>query len=76
MREPMAEFAGVAVFLIIGTGVDCQVVLSTDPAIASSQKGVSRVSRERWYVLSLFYFLELSVRKLRLGYWSYIGRMG
>ena len=47
MREPMAEFAGVAVFLIIGTGVDCQVVLSTDPAIASSQKGVSRVSRER-----------------------------
>jgi len=39
MREPMAEFAGVAVFLIIGTGVDCQVVLSTDPAIASSQRG-------------------------------------
>ena len=37
MREPIAEFAGVAVFLIIGTGVDCQVVLSTDPAIASSQ---------------------------------------
>jgi aquaglyceroporin related protein len=39
MREPMAEFAGVAVFLIIGTGVDCQVVLSTNSAIASSQKG-------------------------------------
>ena len=46
MREPMAEFAGVAVFLIIGTGVDCQVVLSTDPAIASSQRGVSRFSPE------------------------------
>jgi hypothetical protein len=30
---------------MIGTGVDCQVVLSTDPAIASSQKGVSRVCR-------------------------------
>jgi len=39
MREPMAEFAGVAVFLVIGTGVDCQVVLSTDTAIASSQRG-------------------------------------
>jgi len=39
MREPMAEFAGVAVFLIIGTGVDCQVVLSTNTDIASSQKG-------------------------------------
>jgi len=35
----MAEFAGVAVFLIIGTGVDCQVVLSADTAIASSQRG-------------------------------------
>ena len=46
MREPMAEFAGVAVFLIIGTGVDCQVVLSSDTAIASSQRGVSRVLRE------------------------------
>ena len=46
MREPMAEFAGVAVFLVIGTGVDCQVVLSTDTAIASSERGVSRVSRE------------------------------
>ena len=46
MREPMAEFAGVAVFLVIGTGVNCQVVLSTDTVIASSQRGVSRVSRE------------------------------
>ena len=43
----MAEFAGVAIFLIIGTGVNCQVVLSTDPAVASSPKGVSRVSREK-----------------------------
>ena len=46
MREYVAEFAGVAVFLVIGTGVDCQVVLSTDTAIASSERGVSRVSRE------------------------------
>ena len=54
MREPMAEFAGVAVFLVIGTGVDCQVVLSTNTDIASSQRGVSRVSCEMWHVLSLF----------------------
>ena len=53
MREPMAEFAGVAVFVLIGTGTDCQVVLSTDTAIASSPKGVSGVSREMWHVLSL-----------------------
>ena len=54
MREPMAEFAGVAVFVLIGTGADCQVVLSTNTAIASSPKGVSlsRVSRELWHVLS------------------------
>ena len=46
MREFTAEFAGVAVFVLIGTGVDCQVVLSTNTDIASSQKGVSRISRE------------------------------
>ena len=78
MREPMAEFAGVAVFLVIGTGADCQVVLSTDPAIASSPKGVSRVSREMCYVLSLnliFFFKDfLSINfgwalGLALGVW-------
>ena len=47
MREPMAEFAGVAVFVLIGTGADCQVVLSTNTAVASSPRGVSRVSREK-----------------------------
>jgi len=39
MREPMAEFAGVAVFVLFGTGVDCQVALSTNPGVASSPKG-------------------------------------
>ncbi|KAF8153159.1 aquaporin-like protein [Crassisporium funariophilum] len=39
VREPMAEFVGVAVFVIFGTGVDCQVVLSTNPGVASSPKG-------------------------------------
>ncbi|CAA7268799.1 unnamed protein product [Cyclocybe aegerita] len=39
IREPVAEFAGVAVFIFFGTGVDCQVVLSTNPGVASSPKG-------------------------------------
>ena len=58
MREPMAEFAGIAVFLIIGIGVDCQVVLSTNTAIASSPKGVSRVSCEKVACIksALFFF--------------------
>ena len=43
MREPIAEFAGIAVFVSLGTGVVCQITLSTNPAIASSPKGVSRV---------------------------------
>ena len=56
IREPMAEFAGVAVFVMIGTGADCSVVLSTNTAVASSPKGVSRVSLEG--VMYLFiYFL-------------------
>lgn len=39
IRQPMAEFAGVAVFVIFGTGVDCQVVLSGNKNI-STPKGV------------------------------------
>ena len=36
----MAEFFGVAVFVFFGTGVDCQVVLSTNKGVASAPKGV------------------------------------
>lgn len=36
----MAEFAGVAIFVMFGTAVDCQVVLSTNPGVAASPKGV------------------------------------
>ena len=41
IREPAAEFFGVMVLIIFGTGVDCQVVLSGNSAVASSPKGVS-----------------------------------
>ncbi|KAJ6585236.1 aquaporin-like protein [Mycena capillaripes] len=39
MREYVAEFLGVCILIIFGTGVDCQVVLSTVTGVASSQKG-------------------------------------
>ncbi|KAF9045603.1 aquaporin-like protein [Panaeolus papilionaceus] len=39
IREPMAEMIGVATFVIIGTGVDCSVVLSTNPNVVSSPRG-------------------------------------
>lgn len=39
VREPMAELTGVAIFVLLGTGVDCQVVLSTNQGVASSPKG-------------------------------------
>ncbi|KAF8902593.1 aquaporin-like protein [Gymnopilus junonius] len=39
IREPMAEFFGVALFVLFGTGVDCQVVLSTNKGIAAAPKG-------------------------------------
>ena len=41
IREPFAEFLGVAILIIFGAGVDCQVVLSGNTAVAPSQKGVS-----------------------------------
>lgn len=39
IREPAAEFFGVMIIIIFGTGVDCQVVLSGNSAVASSSKG-------------------------------------
>lgn len=41
IREPMAEFFGVALLIIFGAGSACQVVLSTNPDVASSARGVS-----------------------------------
>lgn len=39
IREPMAEFFGVALLIIFGAGSACQVVLSTNPDVASSARG-------------------------------------
>jgi len=39
IREPAAEFFGVMILIIFGNGVDCQVVLSSNPGVASSQHG-------------------------------------
>jgi hypothetical protein len=41
IREPFAEFLGVAILIIFGNGVDCQVVLSGKTAVAAAAKGVS-----------------------------------
>ena len=71
----MAEFIGVAVFVAFGAGVDCQVSLSTNPGVASSPKGVSRVLRSRHVLNMLRSFLGLSLRKFRLGHRSCHGRM-
>ena len=59
IREPMAEFAGVAIFVMIGAGADCSVVLSTDPAVASSPKGVSRVSLEGVIYIFIYFILRI-----------------
>lgn len=39
LREPVAEFAGVAILVIFGAGVECQVVLSANLTVAASPKG-------------------------------------
>ncbi|KAF8800416.1 aquaporin [Phlegmacium glaucopus] len=39
MREPLAEFAGVAILVLFGVGVNCQVALSTNTGVASSPHG-------------------------------------
>ncbi|KAF5325222.1 hypothetical protein D9619_009710 [Psilocybe cf. subviscida] len=44
IRQPMAEFAGVAVFVILGTGVDCQIALSANKDISTSKGDFLSVS--------------------------------
>ncbi|KAG5653111.1 hypothetical protein H0H81_002258 [Sphagnurus paluster] len=39
IREPVAEFLGVCILIIFGTGVDCQVVLSSNTGVAPGPKG-------------------------------------
>ncbi|TFK40870.1 aquaporin-like protein [Crucibulum laeve] len=39
IREPCAEFLGVAILILFGNGVDCQVVLSSNPGVTASPKG-------------------------------------
>ncbi|KAG6891530.1 hypothetical protein C0992_005065 [Termitomyces sp. T32_za158] len=39
IREAVAEFLGVCILIIFGSGVNCQVALSSDPNVASSPKG-------------------------------------
>ncbi|KAJ8520828.1 hypothetical protein ONZ45_g2398 [Pleurotus djamor] len=39
IHEPFAEFLGVAILIIFGNGVNCQVVLSSVTGVASSPKG-------------------------------------
>ena len=41
IRQPAAEFFGTMILVIFGCGGNCQVVLSSNPAVASSPKGVS-----------------------------------
>ncbi|KAF8645126.1 hypothetical protein AX16_007955 [Volvariella volvacea WC 439] len=39
IREPMAEFIGVAIIIIFGDGVVCQSVLSHNPSVAPAPRG-------------------------------------
>ncbi|KAF7291875.1 hypothetical protein MIND_01212800 [Mycena indigotica] len=39
LREPFAEFLGVAVLVLFGAGVNCQVLLSSSTGVSSSPKG-------------------------------------
>lgn len=39
LNEPAAEFIGTLILVLLGTAVDCQVVLSSNTQVATSQKG-------------------------------------
>lgn len=62
----MAEFLGVAILIIFGAGVDCQVVLSGNSKVAPSPKGVSK----HLHLLgtSLNYFFSKDYLSLNFGW--------
>ncbi|KAF9241158.1 major intrinsic protein superfamily membrane channel protein [Melanogaster broomeanus] len=64
IREPAAEFLGSMIFVIIGCGSNCQVVLSTNPAVASSPKGEFLSTNFGWAI------------GLSLGVWTCAGISG
>ena len=39
-REPIAEFIAVALFVFFGCAADCSVVLSANPVVSATPKGV------------------------------------
>jgi glycerol uptake facilitator-like aquaporin len=41
IREPAAEFLGTMIFVIFGTGVNCQVFLSMNSNVEAVPRGVS-----------------------------------
>lgn len=47
IREPAAEFLGVAIVVIFGAGAGCQVILSTVPGVSAFQRGVSSSITDR-----------------------------
>lgn len=71
IREPAAEFLGTMILIIFGTGVDCQVVLTGNPSVAASAKGV------RIDILCVegrvLFFIGIPINILWLGYWYRTG---
>ncbi|KAJ2915753.1 hypothetical protein MD484_g4659, partial [Candolleomyces efflorescens] len=55
IREPMAEFFGVALLVIFGAGAGASVVLSSNPEVASSAKGDFLSINFGWAIGSLFF---------------------
>lgn len=47
IREPIAEFFGVLILITLGAGVDCSVVLTTNPKVSPTPKGVSTTALHR-----------------------------
>jgi hypothetical protein len=52
LRAPAAEFFGTMILLLVGTGVNCQVVLSQDSSISASPQGVCTANMLSWLVLA------------------------
>ncbi|KAF5392902.1 hypothetical protein D9757_001001 [Collybiopsis confluens] len=78
IREVAAEFTGVMLLIIFGTGVVCQVVLSGNPEVAPSQKGEYLSISFGWAVVVSFLtqLIVTIILGAGLGVWASLGISG
>lgn len=68
--EPAAEFFGVLILVVFGSGVNCAVTLSSNPSsVLGPPKGVGTLMILRQVAANILIIIGLAIGVFRLGSW-------